>query len=332
MPSHRTFTGTEVLSDELGSSSSLKTAPSTALECVKKKHVLSSGANHLDSGSRQRSWDAAQLTNGTKAENGTGTSRTSAGVIVPARYIPVDLDYQSTTPEGCMRADQRLSVGPSCSFSRESNTATAYREERSVWADAAASVDGSDVILSPVAGGSCDDEHSTVSVGQRKLAVQMTEHEGGMGEVVQMPQQHLQLISPLPPPGRQTAVLSNLSENVASNVAASAVKAENSVVSAPPPPPPPPRYVCHICDRKFERQPSLARHLVLHRGVKQFSCEDCGQKFSHTFNLERHRKRVHQQQQQQQGGEEQQQQQHVRCTSCGTWFPSPMVLKVGSRP
>ena len=88
----------------------------------------------------------------------------------------------------------------------------------------------------------------------------------------------------------------------------------------------PARYVCPLCERRFEREPSLARHLVLHRGAKQFGCEDCGQKFSHTFNLGRHWKRAHQQQQLQQQAD---QPQHVRCTSCSAWFPSAMVLKVG---
>ena len=78
-------------------------------------------------------------------------------------------------------------------------------------------------------------------------------------------------------------------------------------------------FTCDICGRKFERQASLARHLALHRGDKSFSCPDCGQKFSHTFNLERHRKKVH---------HSDPSGQHVRCSNCGIWFPSSMVLKV----
>ena len=54
-------------------------------------------------------------------------------------------------------------------------------------------------------------------------------------------------------------------------------------------------YSCHICDRKFERQCSLSRHLTLHKCDKKFNCDECGQKFSHTFNLERHKNRVHNQ-------------------------------------
>ena len=80
-----------------------------------------------------------------------------------------------------------------------------------------------------------------------------------------------------------------------------------------------PNYTCDICGRKFERQASLARHLALHKGDKSYSCPDCGQKFSHTFNLERHRKKVH---------HSDPSGQHVRCSNCGTWFPSSMVLKV----
>ena len=80
-----------------------------------------------------------------------------------------------------------------------------------------------------------------------------------------------------------------------------------------------PNYSCDICGRKFERQASLARHLALHKGDKSYSCPDCGQKFSHTFNLERHRKKVH---------HSDPSGQHVRCSNCGCWFPSSMVLKV----
>ena len=78
-------------------------------------------------------------------------------------------------------------------------------------------------------------------------------------------------------------------------------------------------YMCEICNRKFERQASLSRHLALHKGDKNHTCKDCGQKFSHTFNLERHRKKVHHSDP---AG------QYVRCTNCATWFPSNMVLKV----
>ena len=79
------------------------------------------------------------------------------------------------------------------------------------------------------------------------------------------------------------------------------------------------RYSCNICSRAFERQASLSRHLALHLGTKNHECGDCGQKFSHTFNLERHRKKVHHSDP---AG------QFVRCTNCGVWFPSSMVLKV----
>ena len=54
-------------------------------------------------------------------------------------------------------------------------------------------------------------------------------------------------------------------------------------------------YSCHICDRKFERQCSLSRHLTLHKCDKKFKCDECGQKFSHTYNLERHKNRAHNQ-------------------------------------
>ena len=79
-----------------------------------------------------------------------------------------------------------------------------------------------------------------------------------------------------------------------------------------------PNYSCEICSRKFERQASLVRHLALHKGEKSHTCQ-CGQKFSHPFNLERHRKKVHNTDP---AG------QFVRCSACSTWFPCSMVLKV----
>ena len=79
-----------------------------------------------------------------------------------------------------------------------------------------------------------------------------------------------------------------------------------------------PNFTCEICQRKFEREASLLRHLALHKGEKSFTCQ-CGQKFSHPFNLERHRKKVHNTDP---AG------QFVICSACNTWFPSSMVLKV----
>ncbi len=80
-----------------------------------------------------------------------------------------------------------------------------------------------------------------------------------------------------------------------------------------------PSFTCDICQRKFERQASLLRHLALHKGDKNYTCPDCGQKFSHTFNLERHRKKAH---------NTDPEGQHVCCNVCSVWFPSNMVLKV----
>ena len=80
-----------------------------------------------------------------------------------------------------------------------------------------------------------------------------------------------------------------------------------------------PSFTCDICQRKFERQASLLRHLALHKGDKNYTCPDCGQKFSHTFNLERHRKKAH---------NTDPEGQHVCCNVCSVWFPSNMVLKI----
>ena len=54
-------------------------------------------------------------------------------------------------------------------------------------------------------------------------------------------------------------------------------------------------YMCRFCGRNFCRKALLKRHLTVHSGQKDFSCDLCDYATSHKSNLERHRK-VHERQ------------------------------------
>lgn len=71
------------------------------------------------------------------------------------------------------------------------------------------------------------------------------------------------------------------------------------------------RYRCHICPRSFDRQYSLQRHVVLHKGEKKYECDECQARFSLPFNLNRHKKRVH---------NVDPEGTYTRCATCRLWF------------
>ncbi|KAH9380593.1 hypothetical protein HPB48_020373 [Haemaphysalis longicornis] len=54
-----------------------------------------------------------------------------------------------------------------------------------------------------------------------------------------------------------------------------------------------PAHVCRVCGRGFKRMPDLRTHMVVHAGVKPYSCATCDRQFAHATNLRKHRKRVH---------------------------------------
>ena len=59
-------------------------------------------------------------------------------------------------------------------------------------------------------------------------------------------------------------------------------------------------YVCRECGRNFCRKALLKRHVTVHSGQKDYSCDVCGYATSHKSNLDRHKRRhlpKHQQQQ-----------------------------------
>ncbi|GAA51642.1 zinc finger protein 92 [Clonorchis sinensis] len=49
------------------------------------------------------------------------------------------------------------------------------------------------------------------------------------------------------------------------------------------------KYTCHLCELRFRRPKSLAEHMCVHSGEKPFSCTECGQSFTRSHGLKRHR-------------------------------------------
>ncbi|XP_013793797.1 zinc finger protein 596-like, partial [Limulus polyphemus] len=53
------------------------------------------------------------------------------------------------------------------------------------------------------------------------------------------------------------------------------------------------RYSCNLCTRRFCRRALLRRHMSVHNGLKEFSCELCIYATSPKSSLERHQFRIH---------------------------------------
>ena len=81
------------------------------------------------------------------------------------------------------------------------------------------------------------------------------------------------------------------------------------------------RHKCPICPRVFERQYSVQRHIALHKGDKKYKCDECNARYSLRFNLNRHKRRVHQEN----GGKIQN---HTRCEICGLWFKVNATFRI----
>ncbi|KAH7978167.1 hypothetical protein HPB49_004715 [Dermacentor silvarum] len=52
-------------------------------------------------------------------------------------------------------------------------------------------------------------------------------------------------------------------------------------------------FVCHVCDRGFNRRGDLKRHLLVHSKEKPHECPDCGERFARASNLANHRRLQH---------------------------------------
>jgi len=49
-------------------------------------------------------------------------------------------------------------------------------------------------------------------------------------------------------------------------------------------------YACDMCDKRFSKQSSLARHKYEHSGVRPFVCDVCNKAFKHKHHLAEHRR------------------------------------------
>ena len=52
-------------------------------------------------------------------------------------------------------------------------------------------------------------------------------------------------------------------------------------------------YKCSLCDKRFPGNVKLTRHSRSHTGLKPFSCEKCGKKFSQFSHVKRHNQNIH---------------------------------------
>lgn len=53
------------------------------------------------------------------------------------------------------------------------------------------------------------------------------------------------------------------------------------------------KYVCEICNKRFNRPSHLQRHMVTHTGAKQFECDTCLKRFSQMSSLKQHNRNFH---------------------------------------
>lgn len=48
------------------------------------------------------------------------------------------------------------------------------------------------------------------------------------------------------------------------------------------------KFQCKVCDKVFDMQRLLNRHIKCHSDIKRFLCTICGKGFNDTFDLKRH--------------------------------------------
>ena len=52
-------------------------------------------------------------------------------------------------------------------------------------------------------------------------------------------------------------------------------------------------HPCHLCSKTFNRNCNLERHIKVHKGVKEFSCDWCGKEFRDPRSLKTHTAKKH---------------------------------------
>ena len=78
-------------------------------------------------------------------------------------------------------------------------------------------------------------------------------------------------------------------------------------------------FRCPLCSKRFTKECSLNRHVILHHSEKKFSCDECDLKFTHSMNLVRHKKNVHC---------PDPNKIPTKCPTCRLWFKTSSVYRI----
>ena len=54
------------------------------------------------------------------------------------------------------------------------------------------------------------------------------------------------------------------------------------------------KYVCVLCEKRFDRRGKLEQHMRIHNGEKPFACMMCSYRSNQNCNLRKHMRRTHQ--------------------------------------
>lgn len=53
------------------------------------------------------------------------------------------------------------------------------------------------------------------------------------------------------------------------------------------------KYKCHYCGNEYKRSKALKNHLILHTGLRPYTCPFCDKTFANGSNCRSHKKKAH---------------------------------------